>query len=110
MWQCHSVHVVTYRNQKIVQKGEDSNPTDIILQHPDFTDKPVLTKYGHTAPGEGSGMDENPNTRSAAQPQGSQKTQAGGLQTSTVKTPVTEPKANDTKGKEEESGIENFQP
>ncbi|KAI2615756.1 hypothetical protein GGS26DRAFT_597137 [Hypomontagnella submonticulosa] len=74
------------------------------------TDKPVMTKYGHTAPGEGSGMDENPSDRSAAQPQGDRKTDAGGApESDVVKTTVcvAEPQNQSSK---RETGIEHFQP
>ncbi|KAI1380306.1 hypothetical protein F4677DRAFT_255718 [Hypoxylon crocopeplum] len=76
------------------------------------TDKPVLTKYGHAAPGEGSGMDENPNSRSTTQTKGSQKTGAGGAQAidRALMTPASETKLGTPNIKKVQNGIEYFQP
>ncbi|KAI0113266.1 hypothetical protein F4814DRAFT_449715 [Daldinia grandis] len=75
------------------------------------TDKPSLTKYGHAAPGPGNGLDENPNTQSANQPQGSKKAEAAtSQQTRTVRTSMCNAaKTKSGVGGEERSGIEHFE-
>ncbi|KAI2784369.1 hypothetical protein F4815DRAFT_441436 [Daldinia loculata] len=68
-------------------------------------------KYGHTAPGPGSGLDENPNTRSANQLQGGKKAEAAaGQQARTMKASMTNAaKTRSGVGGEEQSGIEHFE-
>ncbi|KAI1472794.1 uncharacterized protein F4812DRAFT_25432 [Daldinia caldariorum] len=57
----------------------------------DSTEKPPLTKH-HTAPGPGSGLDENPITRSATQPQGDKAdTTTTSQQAGTVKRSMSHP-------------------
>ncbi|KAK6957051.1 hypothetical protein Daesc_002336 [Daldinia eschscholtzii] len=74
------------------------------------TDKPSLTKYGHTAPGPGSGLDENPNTRSANLPQGGKADTATGQQAGTVKKSMSNAaKTKGGVGGEENSGVEHFE-
>ncbi|KAI8965063.1 hypothetical protein F5Y11DRAFT_344781 [Daldinia sp. FL1419] len=71
------------------------------------TNKPSLTKYGHTAPSPGSGLDENSNTRSANQPQGSKTETAIGQQAGTVKRSMSNAaKTHSGVGGEENSGVE----
>ncbi|OTB09599.1 hypothetical protein M426DRAFT_6863 [Hypoxylon sp. CI-4A] len=72
------------------------------------TKKPSLTKYGQTASGEGSGMDEKPSTLSAGQLQGGQKTQPRSSQ-ARVQTPLSETQRIDPGGKEVKDGIEHFE-
>ncbi|KAI1662105.1 hypothetical protein F4813DRAFT_384819 [Daldinia decipiens] len=75
------------------------------------TDKPSSTKYGHSAPGPGSGLDENPGTRSANQPQGSKKAEGTtDQQAGTVKKSMSNAaKTRSGIGGEEQSGIEHFE-
>ncbi|KAI1777061.1 hypothetical protein F4818DRAFT_439421 [Hypoxylon cercidicola] len=69
------------------------------------TDKPALTKYGHTAAGEVSGMDVKPSALSAGKPQGGQKTEAKAM-----KMPMPEVQTPTPSMKKVQSGIEYFQP
>ncbi|KAI1805324.1 hypothetical protein F4811DRAFT_551966 [Daldinia bambusicola] len=74
------------------------------------TNKPSLTKYGHTAPGPGSGLDENPNTRSANQPQAGKADTTATQRVGTLKKSMSNAaKTKSGVGGEENSGVEHFE-
>ncbi|KAK7743711.1 hypothetical protein SLS62_010489 [Diatrype stigma] len=75
-----------------------------LLQQTDAnnTDKPELTKYGHTAPGALSGLDENPAVSAAKKPQG--RDEGGATKQAKGETGESESKAEDPKRQQEQKG------
>ncbi|KAI1764945.1 hypothetical protein GGR53DRAFT_465777 [Hypoxylon sp. FL1150] len=74
------------------------------------TDKPVMTKYGHAAPGEGSGIDVKPSTLSAGKPHGGQKTETGGQQAKAARMAMPEDQTPTPSMKKVRGGMGYFQP